>query len=253
MQEELERSAPPRLVILSDIRFLREGLAEVLAREGCFTIAGFAADIEEVLAAARPVAPRIMLIDATLRGGLEAAARTRRLVPEMDIVALGLNETEDDVIAWAEAGVCGYVPRSTALNDLVELLDRIVQGEQPCPSRIAASLLRRIAKGSAPGGGETGRTMPESVEVPALTRREAHVVRLLGAGLSNKEIARDLKIGVATIKTHMHSVLGKLALERRGQVARWLRDHEDSLQTPRLAGKLPAERSLPLPPDHVRI
>ena len=229
---------------LSDIRFLREGL-------------GISAGPRRLLHDRRPrirhrggtddCAPespanysdRCGIARRPRRGQSHLQAR-----PHTEVVALGLSETETDVIAWAEAGVCGYVPRSAALRDLVEILAQIVRGEQPCSSRIAASLLRRIAKGPASGGDRPGSAPPEADEPPALTRREEHVVRLLGAGLSNKEIARDLKIGVATIKSHVHSVLRKLALERRGQVARWLHDHENRQLEPRDASRQPAERGL---------
>ena len=149
--------------------------------------------------------------------GLAAVPRLRNLSPQPQIVALALAETEPAVIAWAEAGVTGYVPRSAALGELVSLLEGIMRGEQACSGNIAAGLLRWISQSPT-------RAEPPAVaaEQSSLTIREEQVVRLIGAGLSNKEIARQLKIGLGTTKSHVHNVLGKLELKRRGQVARWI-------------------------------
>jgi two-component system, NarL family, nitrate/nitrite response regulator NarL len=213
------------LLIISDIRFLREGLAEVLARDGAFSVVGAAADLEDAIEIARVLRPQVMLLDAVFPNGLAAARTLGDMNPQIPIVALALTETEDDVIAWAEAGISGYVPRTAALADLVGLLREVVRGEQTCSRRVAAGLLRRISTalraGSDPRAG---------AKEPALTAREAQVVRLLCAGLSNKEIARRLNIGLATTKSHVHNLLAKLELERRGQVVRWSREHPEALR-----------------------
>jgi two-component system nitrate/nitrite response regulator NarL len=208
--------APRSLLILSDIRFLREGLATVLARDGAFVIAGIAAELGEALPAAAARPPPLILVDAALPDGLGAVARLRQFAPSAQIVVLALTETEADVIAWAEAGVCGYVPRSTGLAELAGFLGKIMRREQVCSTRIAAGLLRRIAEG--PPGSKAA-----AADATALTVREDQVVRLIAAGLTNKEIARRLDIGLATVKSHVHNVLGKLTLQRRSQVARWMR------------------------------
>ena len=211
-------AAAARLMIVSDIRFLREGLAEVLARYDAFEIVGVAADLDEALAASSARQPQIILIDAALPEGLTAARSLSNVNPQVPIVAIALAETETDVIAWAEAGISGYVPRTAGLSDLVDFLRSIVRGEQICSTRVAASLLRWISTTSRNGMQPRGR-------VPTLTAREEQVVRLICTGLSNKEISRRLNIGLATTKSHVHNLLAKLELERRAQVARWSRDN----------------------------
>jgi two-component system, NarL family, nitrate/nitrite response regulator NarL len=218
---------PKRLLIVSDIRFYREGLAEVFARDGFFIVAGTAADAGQALNLSRRVQPQIILIDAALPDGLEAARRLAESTPETPIVALAPVDTEADVIAWAEAGISGYVPRMTPLTELVGLLGNVVRGKQTCSMHVAAGLLRWISRASRAGN---GRQPP--AEAPILTVREKQVVRLICSGLSNKEIARRLNIGLSTTKSHVHKLLGKLALERRGQIARWSRDHAPDLQEP---------------------
>ena len=129
------------------------------------------------------------------------------------IIAYAVRETKDDVIAWAEAGVIGYVPDTAALTDLVRLIMDIHGGEQPCSRRVAAELLHRIAATESLG---IDRNAP-SPALP-LTRRERETAELIATGLSDKEIARRLNISLATAKLHVHNLLGKLNVQRRGQV-----------------------------------
>jgi len=213
------------LLIVSDIRFLREGLAEVLARDGAFAVVGTAADLDDAIEIARVHRPQVMLLDAAFPNGLAAARTLGDMNPQLPIVALALAETEDDVIAWAEAGISGYVPRTAALADLVGLLREVVRGEQTCSTRVAAGLLRWVSTAS-----RAGSDARAGAKEPALTAREAQVVRLLCAGLSNKEIARRLNISLATTKSHVHNLLAKLELQRRGQVVRWSREHPEVLR-----------------------
>jgi DNA-binding NarL/FixJ family response regulator len=213
------------LLIVSDIRFLREGLAEVLARDGAFAVVGAAADLDEALEIAHARRPQVILLDAVFPNGLAAARTLGELNLQIAIVALALAETEDDVIAWAEAGISGYVPRTAAMADLVGLLSDVVRGEQTCSTRVAAGLLRRISTASRAGSDARSRA-----NEPALTAREEQVVRLLCTGLSNKEISRRLNIGLATTKSHVHNLLAKLELARRGQVLRWSREHAEILR-----------------------
>jgi DNA-binding NarL/FixJ family response regulator len=213
--EATSKQEPRSILVLSDIRFFREGLAEVLQRDSAFASVGLAADVDEALAMAARTAPQMILVDASLPDGLAAVSRLYTLTLRPQIVALALIERETTVIAWAEAGVSGYVPRNTGLSELVSLLEGIARGEQTCSRKIAASLLRRVSRSSrqvAPHGFATA--------LSSLTFREQQVMQLIGAGLSNKEIARRLNIGLGTIKSHVHNVLRKLTLNRRSQIAR---------------------------------
>jgi two-component system, NarL family, nitrate/nitrite response regulator NarL len=222
-----ESERPLSLLILSDIRFMREGLADVLGREvRAFRTVNVAADIGEAIALMHTEIPDLVLADTALPDGLAVVARLRRLVPEVLIIALALLETERDVIAWAEAGACGYIPRTAALVDLVGFLTGIMRGEQACSTRVAAGLLHWIA--AKPH--EPART---SRARPALTAREEEIIGLINSGLSNKEIARRLKICLATTKSHVHNVLAKLELQRRTQVSLWVQDNPRIYSTSR--------------------
>ena len=203
-----------RIVIVSEVRFLREGLAEFLERDPSISVVGLCADLAEVLALSSPPKVDVVLVDAALRNGIAAARWTRDVKPDVRIIAFAVRETKEDVIAWAEAGAIGYVPDTAPLADLVGLIMDIHGGVQPCSGRVAAELLRRIALTESLG---TARN-PLS-PAPALTRREREAAELIATGLSDKEIARRLNISLATAKLHVHNLLGKLNVQRRGQVA----------------------------------
>src|SRR5258708_6766826 len=107
----VESERPLSLLILSDIRFMREALADVLGREAqAIRTVSVVADIGEAIALMRADLPDLILIDAALPDGLAAARRLRSQAPGIQLIVLAVAETEAEVIAWAEAGASGYVP-----------------------------------------------------------------------------------------------------------------------------------------------
>jgi two-component system nitrate/nitrite response regulator NarL len=198
-------------LIVSEVCFLRESLAEILTRAVGIPVCGQSATLAHALTIAHMRHPEIVLLDVAFPDGIEAAMGLSAALPDASVVALAVAETEENVLAWAEAGVAGYVPNTASVDDLVALIGQIRRGEQPCPSRIAGSLLRRI--------GASERVARPSLPSPtALTRRELEISRLIVAGLSNKDIARRLGISLGTTKSHVHNLLGKLSVQRRAEV-----------------------------------
>jgi DNA-binding NarL/FixJ family response regulator len=207
-----------RIIVVSQVRFLREGLAEILERDPSVSVVGLSADLPEVVALSSALRADIVLLDAAYPMGAVAIKQAHDVIPDLGIVVFAVRETEEDIIAWAEAGAIGYVPNTAAVADLVRLVTNILDGEQPCSDRVAGGLLRRIALTASFGNGR-GTSFP----VSALTARERETAELITIGLSDKEIARRLKIGVGTTKSHVHNLLGKLNVQRRGQVLARLR------------------------------
>jgi DNA-binding NarL/FixJ family response regulator len=132
-----------RIVIVSEVRFRREILAEFLERDASVSVVGLYADLAEVVALSPPLQADVVLVDAEHREGAAAARRARQIKPDIRLIAYAVRETKDDVIAWAEAGVIGYVPNTAASIDLVRLIMDIHGGHQPCSGRVAAELIRR--------------------------------------------------------------------------------------------------------------
>lgn len=199
-------------VIVSEIRFLRECLSEVLARDPGVAVHGVCSSFAEALDTTREFRPEIVLLDAAFPDGLKLVRGLRCSLHQTQFVAIAVVESDETILAWAEAGIAGYVPNTASLQELTSLLKQISRGEQPCSTRIAGALLRHI------GGLPSLARLPKRQSEP-LTGRELEIMQLLGSGLSNKDIARRLDISLATTKSHVHSVLGKLRLRRRTEVA----------------------------------
>jgi two-component system, NarL family, nitrate/nitrite response regulator NarL len=209
-----------RIAVVSGVRFLREGLQEILEREPLVSVVRLCANLSEAVALSPTLQADVLLLDATAPDGAAAVRRALDIERGMRIVAFAVRETEEDIIPWAEAGVIGYIPSTAALADLARLVLEIHSGEQICSGRVAAGLLRRIALAASPGNGRDA-----SFPTPALTKRERQAAELIRTGLSDKEIARRLNISLATTKSHVHNLLGKLNARRRSEVATQLREY----------------------------
>ena len=201
------------------VRFTAESLAEMLKRDPLITVVGLCTNLPEAMALSEALQPDIILLDARIPDGIAALRHGLDFAPGMRVVVSAVSETEHDVIAWAEAGAIGYIPRTTPLSDFVRLVQTIHSGEQECTGSVAAGLLRRIATSGA------RRWTPNGPPAFAgLTKRERQTAELIKSGLSDKEIARRLNITVATTKSHVHNLLNKLNLRRRSQIAGYFRD-----------------------------
>ena len=167
------------------------------------------------LGAVDQVRPDVVVVDTATPDGLSTVRALARRCPGVRIVALGVPEHEPELIACAEAGISGYVNRDGSIDDLIAAIDSVARGEMLCSPRIAAALVRRVAA-------LAGERSPVGTEA-RLTRREIEVARLIDEGLSNKEIAQRLCIELPTVKNHVHHILGKLDVRRRGEAAARLR------------------------------
>ncbi len=208
------RPAPPFVIsvlIVADIRLYREGLAQALEGETGFHLAGTAEDPAKAIAELRAQHIDLALVDMAMAASGSVIRAIRGLAPDVKVVALSVAETESDVCACAEAGVAGYVPRQASLTDLLATLESAARGEAVCSPRMAAGLIRRVAA--------LASSQPPVITPLNLTPREREILRLLDDGLTNKEIARRLGIEVATVKNHVHNILEKLQVHRRGEAA----------------------------------
>ena len=211
---------PLRVLIVSDVKFFRDGLAEVLSQHAD-VVAATAEDPEMALAQTLATNPAAILLDVALPSALAAVASIAASATGIPIIALALTETEQTVLTWAEAGVTSYVPRSASIVDLIGTVRLAVHGEQSCSTKIAGAMLRRLRQ-LAMIASQHRSPFTDA----RLTRREREIAGMIADGLSNKLIARKLNIGVATAKCHVHNILEKLKLHRRSDVAHWLRQLE---------------------------
>jgi two-component system, NarL family, nitrate/nitrite response regulator NarL len=214
------KPAPIRVLVVSDVRLYRDGLSEIFAGEPRLRVVGAAADAASAARLAAEQRAEVALVDMAMPQSSSAVGTIAAATPGVKVVALGVREHERDLVACAEAGVAGYVPRAASVQDLVTVLEGVGRGELVCSAQTAATLWKSVVALA-----RSGRSAPAAGAVNSLTPREREIGALLEAGLSNKDIAVRLGIEVATVKNHVHNLLDKLQVHRRGQAAaRLLRD-----------------------------
>src|SRR5262245_57894232 len=203
-----------RVIIVVGVRLYREGLAQLLSTQQQLNVVATAADGGAATERLAEVEPDVALVEMgvpDVDAFVEAVTRRSARIP---LVALGISGSDSDVIACAERGAAGFVTSDASLEELTGTIQRAADGELVCSPRTAGTLMRRLATLAA-------ERRPEPINA-TLTRREQEVAALMREDLSNKEIATRLRIEVATVKNHVHNVLDKLRVHRRGDAARLL-------------------------------
>lgn len=202
----------PRVSIVSDVLLYREGLAASLLRDGRLTVAGLL-DSGEALPGIARQQPDAVLLDGAMRDCLMLARKIRAHFPNLRIVGFGICGGADRLVDCAESGLAAFVDSGGNVSELVEAVLGALKGELSCSPEVSALMCERLASLA------TGAKRPD-----ALTRREREIAALIGQGLSNKEIANDLRIGPSTVKNHVHSILEKLNVRRRSAIVSQLRE-----------------------------
>jgi DNA-binding NarL/FixJ family response regulator len=208
-------STPIRLAIASAVRLVREGLALTLGDRADIAVLESVSLDAAGIARIAELAPDVVLVDL---GHVDTATITRLIkvaCTEAKLVAFALAEVDDDVFACAAAGFSGYVPRESGADELYRVLVDAASGRMRCAPHITAAMFNRLS--------DLMREAPERAPLPELTARESAILLLAEEGQSNKEIARRLQISSATVKNHMHNILQKLQVGRRGEAVARLR------------------------------
>jgi two-component system, NarL family, nitrate/nitrite response regulator NarL len=209
------RTSAIRVLVVDDTRLCREGLASILAGEAWVASAATADGAITALDRIGGFPPDVVLVNVATVGGIATLAAVADAASHARVIAIGGSEREDEVVACAEAGAAGYLLRDGSLEDLRATVQSVARGETLCSPRVAAALLRRVASLAAERQTWARRSY--------LTGREREILGLIDQGLSNKQIAQRLSIEVRTVKNHVHSILEKLQVHRRGEAAALMR------------------------------
>ena len=201
-----------RVFIVDDHQLFLTGVRTELA--GRVDIVGEAYEVDTAIRGVREAKPDVVLIDVHMPGGgglavIEAVKETH---PDVKFLALSVSDAAEDVIAMVRAGARGYVTKTIAPDELVEVITRIDGGDAYFSPRLAGFVLDAFA-------GDIEVTADPEVE--QLTVREKEVLRLIARGYTYKEVAKRLSISVKTVETHVSAVLRKLQLSNRHQLTQW--------------------------------
>jgi two-component system, NarL family, nitrate/nitrite response regulator NarL len=195
-----------RVFVVSDVRFYREGLGEVLAATDQIDVVGTAAPTPEGLRLAAHLDPDVVLLDTAMVEGVATGQHLAATMPRAKIVALAVPESEEELILLVEAGVLGYVTREESIDEVVDAIVNVVREQMVGSPKLRTLLIRRV------------RALAAELRPPVealLTARERQILDLIAQGLTNKGIANELRIEPATVKNHVHNILHKLGVGSR--------------------------------------
>ena len=215
--------APIRVLAVDDQRVVREGLALLLSLLPGVEVAGTAADGEEALALAAKLKPDVILMDLRMPGigGVEATRRLRAADPSVSVIVLTTYADDRSVVSALQAGAVGYLTKEAGATELRQALERVHSGQAVIDPAVQRHLVDAIAAGADPAGQSVKTAAASGPVTPALpgglTPREAQVLALIAAGLSNAEIATRLVVSEATVKSHINRLLHKIGARDRAQ------------------------------------
>jgi DNA-binding NarL/FixJ family response regulator len=198
-------------------------------------VLGEATPSESTLACLISLSPDAIVLDMAVPDALGVARTLRARIPHTKIVAFAVSNVDAEIVTCARAGICGYVHRDGSAADLVTEVLNAVRGELHCSPRMAALLQEQVEYLSRGDLGVNMLNCQPAGMLQSLTERERDILRHVDKGMSNKEIARALKISLATVKNHVHNILEKLQVRRRTEALAYVREQQIS-PVPRIAG-----------------
>jgi len=209
-----------RILLIEDNRLLREGIAAMLNEQSDFEVVARAEDgnaVNQLKSMKKP--PDVILLDLGLEreNSLRLMTVLREEVPAARIIAMDIFPEQLDIAEFIKAGGSGFILKNAPANDYVKTIRAVAAGSKVLPPALTNSLFTQIVEAAL----RTGNGIPNnSIQ---LTSREREIVALISEGLSNKEMAERLHIATYTVKSHIHNILDKLALNTRLQIAAFAR------------------------------
>jgi DNA-binding NarL/FixJ family response regulator len=211
------------VLLIEDNRFLREGITDILRKQGKFAVEALADgdDSTGQLAGLNP--PDVVLLDLGLEKehSLKLMGVLRERFPESRVIAMDILPDQGDIVEFVKAGGSGFILKNAPLDDYVTTIKAVAGGATILPAMLTKSLFTQIVESVL----KSGSTVPD--HAIRLTKREREIIDLISEGMSNKEIAQQLHIATFTVKSHVHNVLEKLDLSTRLQIAAFVRDQRE--------------------------
>ncbi|MFC1552051.1 LuxR C-terminal-related transcriptional regulator [Candidatus Latescibacterota bacterium] len=212
------------LLIIEDNRLLREGIKAVIQKQPGFNVETAPGNGENILRIIGTQKTDVLLIDLGLpkHDNLEFMINLKAVYPEIKIIIMGLNPIQEEILQFIEAGVSGFILKDATIEDFLDTIRSVADGEKVLPSNMTKSLFSIIINHGIKTYGES-----KLVQSVRMTNREREVVALIADGMTNKEIAQKLHLSPYTVKSHVHNILEKMALNTRVQIAIYARSNED--------------------------
>jgi DNA-binding NarL/FixJ family response regulator len=199
-----------KVLIADDQRLMREGLATLLALADDIDIVAQAGDGAEAIELAQAQRPDVILMDIQMPhvNGVEATKTIRSILPATQIIILTTFDDDEYLLAGLRAGACGYLLKDMPSEQLADAIRSAAKGQSPIGPEMARKLVNLVTHSPIASPPSTATDLSE---------REIEVLRLIAAGLSNKEIGEKLFIAEGTAKNHVSNILSKLEARDRAQ------------------------------------
>lgn len=207
-----------RVVVADDQRVVREGIELMLSLTDGVQVVATAADGEAAVAAVAEHDPDVVLMDLRMPrcDGVTATRRVRAEYPRSQVVVLTTFADDESVLAALRAGARGYLTKDSGAEEVARAVRRVAGGAADLDPDVQRRLLEMLPAGPAPGA---------AAAPGGLTEREAEVLSLIAAGLSNGEIARQLVVSEATVKSHVNHLFAKIGARDRAQAVAYAYRH----------------------------
>ncbi|MFF7295513.1 response regulator [Streptomyces sp. NPDC008265] len=206
--------APIKVFLLDDHEVVRRGLRDLLDAEADIAVVGEAGTAEQALARGPALRPDVAVLDVRLPDGdgITVCRELRSRMPGLACLMLTSFDDEDALLDAIMAGAAGYVLKQIKGSDLVSAVRTVATGQSMLDPATTARLMQSLRSPEAAGE-------PQDARLATLSERERAVLALIGDGLTNRQIAKELYLSEKTVKNHISRLLGKLGVERRVQAA----------------------------------
>jgi DNA-binding NarL/FixJ family response regulator len=223
-----DTDTPLRVLVADDQATVREGLVTLLGLSPGIEVVGAAADGAQAITLTAELHPDVVLMDLSMPvvDGVTATARIRHEYPDTQVVVLTTFADNTNILAALQAGALGYLTKDAGRAQIARALHTAAAGQAVLDPAVHARLLAAAAQGSVPSAG--GGPLPDG-----LTTREAEVLALIAAGLTNTQIAARLYVTEATVKTHINHLFSKAGLHDRAQAVTYAHHHHLTEPPPR--------------------
>jgi DNA-binding NarL/FixJ family response regulator len=208
-----------RVLIADDQRVVRDGLTMLVGLIDGVEVVAAAADGREAVEGAERERPDVVLMDLRMPelDGVEATRRIRASLPATQVLVLTTYADDDSLFPALEAGARGYLTKDASAEEIERAIREIAAGR----THLDAAIQQRLVSAAL-----EAKSTPQAAALPdELTPREAEVLRLIAAGLSNTEIASTLVVSNATVKTHVNHIFAKTGARDRAQAVRYAYEH----------------------------
>jgi two-component system response regulator DegU len=223
-----KRHKPTRMLIADDHPLFRSALRQMLSEQLDFKVVGEAADGQEAIELCCRLRPELVLIDVRMprMDGIAATRQIKQAFPSTVVLILTAFEDQNYLLEALEVGAAGYVLKHATPQQLADAIRKALSGGSPINHELATQLLRSLADKRRQKQTQLPSEPPNKHQEPlpkslseVLTPRELDVLRLLAMGRTNKQIAQELTISLATVKTHVEHIIAKLRVSDRLQAA----------------------------------